>query len=263
MTIDLTGKTAIVMAASQGLGRGVAEAMAGAGARVAICSRDAERIAVVGEEIAARHGVEVLAMVADVGDEVQLRDFIDAAGARFGGIDLLVTNAGGPPAGHFTDITDAQWSAAVVNNLLSVARAVRAVLPYMRGRLGANIQCVVSSSVKVPIPQLVLSNALRPAVVGLAKTLSLELAPEGIRVNCLAPGRIDTERVRHLDAVHAEARAQAADEVRANSEASIPLGRYGDVTEFAEVALWLGSNAARYVTGQTIFVDGGLVKTLM
>jgi 3-oxoacyl-[acyl-carrier protein] reductase len=122
--------------------------MAAAGARVAICSRDAGRIAAVGAEIAARHGAEVLAMAADVGDEADLRAFIDAAAERFGGIDLLVTNAGGPAAGHFTDITDAQWSGAVANNLLSVARAVRAVLPYMRGRPGANIQCVVSSSVK-------------------------------------------------------------------------------------------------------------------
>jgi 3-oxoacyl-[acyl-carrier protein] reductase len=263
MKLDMSGKTALVMAASQGLGRGVAEALAAAGATLAICSRDDARIRAVGAEIAAAHGVEVLAQAADVGSESDLQAFVDAAGQRFGAIDVLVTNAGGPPAGRFVDLTDEQWSAAVAGNLLSVARAVRATLPYMRGRPGANIQCIVSSSVKAPIPQLVLSNALRPGIVGLAKTLSMELATDGIRVNCLAPGRIDTERVRHLDSVHGAAQGKSADEMRAASEATIPLGRYGHVPEFADVALWLASDGARYVTGQTIFVDGGLVKSLM
>lgn len=262
MDSSLKGRVAVVMAASQGLGRAAARALARAGADVAVCARRPEVIADLARELEEAYGVEALAVAADVTDRPALEGFIRAAGERFGGIDVLVTNAGGPPAGRFVDLDDEAWARAVDLNLMSVVRAVRAALPFMRGRPGANVMCVVSSSVKAPIPRLVLSNTLRPGIVGLAKTLSLELAADGIRVNCLAPGRIDTERVRHLDAVHAEARGATQEEVRRASEASIPAGRYGEPEEFADVAAFLASDGARYVTGQTIFVDGGLVKTL-
>jgi len=261
--IDMQGRGAIVMAGSQGLGRGIARALAAAGARVAIGSRDPGRIEEAARAIADETGAEVRPFVVDVSVRAQVEAFVRDAAAWLGGVDMLITNAGGPAAGAFEDLTDEQWLAAVDGNLLSVARAVRAALPHMKGRPGASITCVVSSSVKVPIPHLALSNALRPAIVGLAKTLSQELAAEGIRVNCLAPGRIDTERVRHLDRVHAAKTGTTPEAFRATSEASIPFGRYGDVAEFADVALFLASDAARYVTGQTIFVDGGLVRTLM
>lgn len=263
MQLSLEGKTAVVLAASQGLGRGIAEAFAAAGARLAICSRREEAIGEVAADLHARYGTDVLARAVDVASEAELTAFIKDAGARFGGLDVLVTNAGGPPAGDFDDVSDGQWQGAVDLVLLSVARAARAALPFLQGRAGASITCVVSSSVKVPIPHLVLSNALRPAIVGLAKSLSLELAPRGIRVNCLAPGRIDTERVRHLDGVTAGKAGVSVDDARRQAEASIPWGRYGTTAEFADVALFLASDAARYVTGQTLFVDGGLVKTLM
>ena len=263
MDLNLNGKTAVVLAASQGLGRAVAEAFAAAGARLAICSRREEAVGEVAADLHRRYGTDVLARGVDVAKAPELEAFVKDAGARFGGIDVLVTNAGGPPAGDFGDVTDLQWAGAVDLVLLSVARAVRAALPFMAGRPGASITCVVSSSAKVPIPHLVLSNALRPAIVGLAKSLSLELAPRGIRVNCLAPGRIDTERVRHLDGVHAAKTGVTPDDWRRQSEGTIPWGRYGNPSEFADVALFLASDAARYVTGQTLFVDGGMTKTLL
>jgi 3-oxoacyl-[acyl-carrier protein] reductase len=263
MAGSFAGRTVLVLAASQGLGRGIAEAFAAQGARLAICSRREEAIAEVAVDLHARFGVDVLARAVDVAKPGELEAFVKDAGARFGGLDVLVTNAGGPPAGDFGDVSDAAWLGAIDLVLLSVARAVRAALPFLAGRPGASILSVVSSSAKVPIPHLVLSNALRPAIVGLAKSLSLELAPQGIRVNCLAPGRIDTERVRHLDQVHAQKTGVTAEAWRQQSEASIPWGRYGTTAEFADVALFLASDAARYVTGQTLFVDGGLVKTLL
>jgi len=263
MQLSLEGKTAVVLAASQGLGRGIAEAFAAAGARLAICSRREDVLGKVAADLHGRFGADVLARGVDVASEAELTAFIRDAGARFGGLDALVTNAGGPPAGDFDDLSDVQWTSAVDLVLLSVARSVRAALPFMAGRAGASITCVVSSSAKVPIPHLVLSNSLRPAIVGLAKSLSIELAPKGIRVNCLAPGRIDTERVRHLDHVHAEKTGVTPEAWRRQSEASIPWGRYGTPAEFADVALFLASDAARYVTGQTLFVDGGLTKTLL
>ena len=198
----------------------------------------------------------------DVSDAEQLRAFVEEAGRRWGGLDVLVTNAGGPPAGRFVELELDAWTAAYHLNLRSVVVAVRSALPFLRGRSGASITCVVSSSVKTPIARLILSNTFRPGIVGLAKTLSAELAADGVRVNCVAPGRIDTERVRHLDALAAESRGSTAESVRAESERAIPLGRYGRPEDFAEVVAFLASDAARYVTGQTLVVDGGLSPTL-
>jgi 3-oxoacyl-[acyl-carrier protein] reductase len=160
-------------------------------------------------------------------------------------------------------MSDADWLAGFELTLMSVVRAVRAALPWMEGQPGANVIAIVSSSAKVPIEDLVLSNAFRPAIVGLAKTLSQELAPRGVRVNSVAPGRIDTERVRHLDGVHGQRHGVTSDEWRRRSQATIPMGRYGTVEEFADAVAFLASDAARYVTGQCLFVDGGLTRTLM
>jgi len=259
----LLGRGAVVLAASQGLGRAVAEGLARQGAHLALCSRDAGAIQRVGDEIAGRHGVPVWAAVVDVTRGADLEAFVSEAGQRLGGLHTLVTNSGGPKAGAATAMSDAEWEAGFNLTLMSVVRAVRAALPWMEGRPGANIVSIVSSSAKVPIEDLVLSNAFRPAIVGLAKTLSLELAPRGIRVNSVAPGRIDTERVRHLDGVHGQRHGVSAEDWRQRSEASIPLGRYGTVEEFADAVVFLASDAARYVTGQCLFVDGGLTRTLL
>ena len=262
-SIDLSGRKAVVMAASRGLGRGVAAAFGAAGADVALCARNETSVSAAAAEIAAAHGVKAVGAAVDVTDGPALTAFIDEAAGRFGGLDILVTNAGGPPAGAFVDLDEDAWIRAFHLNLMSVVRAVRASLPHMRGRPGASVTCIVSSSVKIPIPHLVLSNTLRPGIVGLAKTLSLELASEGVRVNCLAPGRIDTERVRELDVVHAKNDGITPEAYRQRSEAGIPMGRYGHVDEFADAAVFLASDAARYVTGHTMFVDGGNTKTLL
>ena len=263
MKLSLAGKNAVVMAASRGLGRGVAEEFARSGANVAICSRDEVRICKVAQDISETYGVRAIGFKADVSKGSELREFIQTAGKELGSVDILVTNAGGPPAGLFTELDDDRWIDAFNLNLLSVVRAVRESLPFMKNRPGANIMCIISSSVKNPISHLVLSNSLRPGIVGLAKTLSLELADLGIRVNCLAPGRIDTERVRELDRIHADRAGKTVDEIKKISVAGIPLGRYGDVEEFAHVAVFLASEAARFMTGQTLFVDGGMVRSLM
>lgn len=262
MSGRLVGRKALVMAASQGLGAAVARAFAREGADVALCARRGDVVAAVAEDIAAQHGVQTYAAAVDVRDGAALAAFVANAAQNLGGLDILVTNAGGPPAGRFTDLDDEAWENAFRLNLQSVVRAVRAALPHLRQRRGASIACIVSSSVKTPIAQLVLSNALRPGIVGLAKTLSMELAGEGIRVNSVAPGRVDTERVRALDEVHARAHGRSAEEERRASEASIPMGRYGEPEEFADAVVFLASDDARYITGQTIFVDGGLVRTL-
>lgn len=259
MELELRGKKALVLAASRGLGRAIADALAAEGVDLALCSRDAARLETAAGELRARYGVAVHARALDVRAGQALADFVAWAGQRLGGIDVLVTNAGGPPAGGFEAQADEAWQAAFELNLLSVVRAVRAALPFMRGRPNASICCVVSSSVKVPIADLVLSNSLRPAVVGLAKTLSLELAP-AIRVNCVAPGRIDTERVQELDRFHAQAAGITPAEQQVRSAALIPLGRYGEPGEFASAVVFLASAAARYVTGQTWLVDGGATR---
>ena len=258
MDLKLRGSKGVVMAASRGLGRACAEAFAAEGMELWLCSRDEERIAEVAAQLAATYAVPVTGRAVDITDAAGLTDFIAAAGEAMGGIDTLLTNAGGPPAGGFgRHLEDASWQHAFELNLLSVVRAVRAALPYMRQRPGANLLSIVSSSVKTPIPQLILSNVFRPAIVGLMKSLSCELAPEGIRANCIAPGRIDTERVRELDRHHAAHHELTVEQWHERSVAQIPLGRYGEPHELARLAAFLASDSAGYITGQTMFVDGG------
>jgi len=173
-----------------------------------------------------------------------------------------VTNTGGPPAGTFEDFGDEEWTSAFELTLLNVVRAVRAVLPGMRERGGGRIVNVASSSIKQPIKGLTLSNTFRAGIAGLAKSLSAELAPDGILVNTLGPGRISTDRSAGMDASQAEARDVSVEEVRGEMAARIPLGRYGTPEELAKVAAFLASPANSYVTGQAILVDGGMVRAL-
>ena len=259
MDLGLTGKVAMVAGASRGLGFAVADALAREGARVSIASRDESAIAAA----AARIGGDVLAVPVDVTDAGDIARWAAETRQRFGGVDLLFTNSGGPPAGPAIEFDDAAWQQAVELLLFSTLRMVRAAVPSMQARGGGAIVVSTSSSVKEPIPNLGLSTVLRASVSALAKTLALELAPSHIRVNQIIPGRIDTDRVRQLDQITATRQGLTADEARQRSIASIPLGRYGDADEFGRVAAFLLSDAARYMTGATVQVDGGATRYVL
>lgn len=262
MDLGLQGKVAIVVAARSGLGRAVATELAREGARVVISSRDADALAQTAAEVREETGGEVVEQAADLTRVGDVDALISFSAERFGGVDVLVNNTGGPPAGTFGDFEDRDWQAAFELILLSLIRCVRGVLPSMRERGGGRIVNVASSSVKQPIENLILSNTFRAGLAGLAKSLAIELAPDGILVNTLGPGRISTARSRSMDESQAESQGVPVEEIRGRFEARIPLGRYGTPEEFARVAAFLASPANSYVTGQAILVDGGMVRAL-
>jgi 3-oxoacyl-[acyl-carrier protein] reductase len=262
LDLGLEGRAALVTAASKGLGRAIATELARGGANVVISSRDEEALSETANEIREETGAEVDFRVADLTSAGDIQALVSHAAGRFGGVDVLVNNTGGPPAGVFEDLDDGAWQGAFEQILLSLVRCVRGVLPLMRERGGGRIVNVASSSLKQPIENLTLSNTFRAGLVGLAKDLSVQLAPDGILVNTLGPGRISTARTQNMDGTQAESRGVAVEEVRAEFEARIPLGRYGTPEEFARVAAFLASPANSYVTGQAILVDGGMIRAL-
>jgi 3-oxoacyl-[acyl-carrier protein] reductase len=262
MDLGLQGKVAMVAAASKGLGFGIARELARDGARVSIGARTRKDICETAESLAAETGAEVQPYELDASDPASITEWTERTVSRFGRIDALVVNAGGPPAGRFDDFGDADWQHAFEMTLLSAVRMIRSVLPFLRRAGGGSILTITSVSVKEPIDFLLLSNVMRSGVTSLAKSLSVQLAPENIRVNNLMPGRIDTDRVRALDALKAEQSRQPVEEVRAFNELGIPLGRYGTAGEFGRLGAFLLSDAASYITGQTIAVDGGSVRTV-
>jgi 3-oxoacyl-[acyl-carrier protein] reductase len=264
MDLGLEGKVAVVLAASKGLGRAVATELAREGARVMISSRGEEALAQTAAEISSETGAEVDHHAADLTRGEDVDGLVSRTVERFGGVDVLVTNTGGPPAGTFADFGDDDWRFAFDLILLSLIRTVRGVLPSMRERRepGGRIVCVASSSIKQPIENLILSNTFRAGLAGLAKSLAIDLAPDGILINTLGPGRISTARSQSMDASQAEARGVPVEEIRGRVESQIPLGRYGTPEEFARVAAFLASPANSYVTGQAILVDGAMVRAL-
>jgi 3-oxoacyl-[acyl-carrier protein] reductase len=262
LDLGLEGKVALVTAASKGLGRAIATELAREGASVMISSRDVEALSKTAGEIREETGAEVAYLAADLTSAGDIEALVSHATSRFGGVDVLVNNTGGPPPGTFEELDDEAWQGAFEQVLMSLIRCVRAVLPVMRERGGGRIVNVASSSVKQPIEALTLSNTFRTGLAGLAKNLSIELAPDGILVNTLGPGRIATARSQGMDASQAESRDVSVEEVRAEFEARIPLGRYGTPEEFARVAAFLASPANSYVTGQAILVDGGMIRAL-
>jgi 3-oxoacyl-[acyl-carrier protein] reductase len=262
MDLGLEGKVALVMAASKGLGRAVATELAREGARVVISSRDADALAQTAAEIAEETGAEVEHRAADLTRAEDVWTLVSHVTDRFGGVDVLVNNTGGPPAGTFDDFDDEGWQFAFELVLMSLIRAVRGVLPSMRERGGGRIVNIASSSIKQPIENLILSNTFRAGIAGLAKSLAVELAPDGILVNTIGPGRISTARSQSMDASRAETLGVPVEEVRGQVESQIPLGRYGTPEELARVAAFLASPANSYVTGQAILVDGGMVRAL-
>lgn len=263
MELGLKGKAALVTASSMGIGKACALELARAGADVAVCARGEEALERTRRQIADETGRKIVAVRADLAFGAEVEELIESTVSQLGGIDVLVTNAGGPPSGPFMDFDDEAWMKAVSLNLMSVVRLNRLVIGPMRKAGGGSIVNLTSVSVKEPIKGLVLSNAVRAAVVGLSKTLANELGPDGIRVNVVCPGFTATDRMKELIAARAEREGKTEEEVAAGLHASVPLGAFGEPADVARAVTFLASDAARYVTGVTVQIDGGFVKGLL
>jgi 3-oxoacyl-[acyl-carrier protein] reductase len=263
MDLQLRDRVALVSAASKGLGKATAWALAREGADLVIAARGRETLEATAQEIRADTGREVLAVSADVSLAEDIDALLAQALARWGHVDILVNNAGGPRPGVFTDMADADWLAAMELNLLSAVRLIQGVLPGMRARRWGRIVNITSIAVKQPIRDLILSNTVRAGVVAMAKTLAGQVASEGITVNNVCPGYMLTDRVRSLAAATAQAEAISVEAALARSESAIPMGRMGRPEELAAVIAFLASEPASYVTGATIQVDGGLYQGLL
>jgi 3-oxoacyl-[acyl-carrier protein] reductase len=257
MDLGLKGRVALVAAASQGLGRASAAALAAEGARVAILSRRQAEIEQTAREIGAEIGI-----VCDLASAESIAHAVLTAQQKLGDISILVNNCGGPPAGTFDSITETQWFASFEQVFLSALRLTRAVLPGMQTSKWGRVINIVSTSVEQPIPGLIVSNAFRPALAGWAKTLAAEVAADNILVTCVAPGRIETARTEAIDKTSAERSGRPLQEVRKEKVATVPLTRYGMPEEFGSMVAFLASERASYVTGSLFRVDGGLVSAI-
>jgi 3-oxoacyl-[acyl-carrier protein] reductase len=262
MDLGIRGKVALVAAASRGLGRAVAEELAAEGASLILCSRDADSLNETSTAISDRTGATVLAIPADVTDRSAIEKLVESAISKFGRIDILVNNAGGPPSGRFDQLTSEQWESATRLTLYSAIELTRQVLPGMKQRKWGRILNITSIAVKQPVENLILSNSLRAAVTGFARTLANEVAAEGITVNNILPGYTRTERVEELAQMLAEKQGISADQFKANWEQEIPMRRLGEPREFAAVAAFLVSERAAYITGTSVQVDGGWIRSL-
>jgi 3-oxoacyl-[acyl-carrier protein] reductase len=263
MDLGLKGKVAMVAGASRGLGLAVARALAAEGAAVSMASRQDSAICAAARAVAQETRADVFGTVVDVTAPGDIERWMDATNRKFGGVDLLFTNSGGPPAGAAISFDDRAWEAATDLLLFSVIRMVRGAVPVMQARGGGAILVSTSSAVKEPIANLGLSTVLRASVSALAKTLATELAAHGIRVNQIIPGRVDTDRVRELDEINGRRQGISADDQKTRSLASIPMKRYGAPDEFGRAAAFLLSDAANYVTGATLQVDGGMIRSVL
>lgn len=267
MNLNLNGKVALIAASSKGLGYAAAEALIREGARVVINGRRPDEIARAAQQLrkVSAPGGEVHTITGDLTVHEEIARMVKATAARFGQIDIVVTNSGGPPPGKFIDQGEEDWQDAVNSTLWPVVRLIRCTLPYLleaKERGGGRIINIVSTSVKQPIPGLMFSNALRPAVIGLAKTLSQELGPDSILVNNVCPGSFDTDRIKHLYEACSKASGMSPEEIASKALESIPLGRLGRPEELGSLVAFLASNQANYITGQTICIDGGTTNTL-
>jgi 3-oxoacyl-[acyl-carrier protein] reductase len=262
MDLGLSGKTALVAASSKGLGKACALELAKEGTHVMLTGRNEEDLQRTRAELLLHSTGKVECVVCDVTNPQLLSMAVKQTVDVFGTIDILINNAGGPPVGKFEQFTDEDWVRAFELSLLSYVRLIREVLPYMKKQTSGKIINLTSSSIKQPIPGLLMSNTFRLGVVGLSKTLAMELAAYNILVHTVAPGRIATERVRTLDEIKAKQAGISVERVELESRKAIPLGRYGDPEEFGKVVAFLASEAASYMTGSTLLIDGGLVKSL-
>jgi 3-oxoacyl-[acyl-carrier protein] reductase len=259
MDLGLKGKVVLVTAASKGMGRACALAFAAEGARVAMCARTESDLRAAAEQVKTRTGADVFATPADVTRAADVTALVTRVQDTLGAVDVLVANCGGPPRGYFEEMSDQQWQGAFEVSLLSTVRLIRAVLPGMKARKSGSILTIQSVSVKQPLDDLVLSNAIRPGVAGVMKTLANQLGRDGIRLNTVCPGRIMTDRFMGGLKTSGLTREQYLE--RASME--IPLGRVGTPEEFANVVVFLASDRASYITGAALQVDGGLVRGLL
>lgn len=258
MDLGLAGHTALVLGSSRGLGEAIARTLAAEGARVIVSGRDAARVARVAAEIRAMGG-DAGECVLDLGDGAGLSAALDGLDER---VDILVNNGGGPPPGPVAQVAPEQWARSFEAMVASIFAVTARLLPGMRERGFGRVINIVSSGVAQPIPNLGISNALRSAIVGWSKTLAGEVAKDGVTVNCVLPGRIHTARIDELDAAAATRSGSTPEAVAEASRATIPMGRYGDPREFADVVAFLAGARSSYVTGAQIRVDGGLIRSL-
>ena len=263
MDLGLKNKVALVAAGSRGLGRAVAEELAAEGASLVLCARDQKTLTETAAAIAEQSNAHVLAVPADVTVIDDIKRVVESGHERFGHIDILVTNAGGPPAGRFEQLTREQWDDAIRLTLMSAVELTRQVLPGMKERRWGRILNITSIAVKQPVENLLLSNSLRAGLTGFARTLANEVAADGITVNNILPGYTRTERLDELAQMMAEKQGISSDQFRGKWEAEIPMGRLGEPREFAALVTFLASERASYITGTSIQVDGGWVRSLL
>lgn len=263
MDLYLNNKTVVVTGASEGIGKAIAMEFAHEGANVFISSRSKEKLQKAQQEIIAVSGNnDIHYVVCDLRNKDQIETMIKTIAQTTGAIDVLINNAGGPPPGLFEELDDETWYGAIEQNLLSLVRTCRFVIPYMKKQGEGRIVNITSSSMKQAIDQLILSNTIRPGVLGLTKTLARELAKDHILVNVVGPGVIATGRIKELNEKIAEAKGIPIDEVIESSVGTIPIGRLGEPEEMAKVVVFLGSFANTYITGQSLIVDGASTKAL-
>jgi 3-oxoacyl-[acyl-carrier protein] reductase len=260
MHLGLDGKPILVMAAAGGIGRGIATEFAKEGAKVMMFDKDADALARAAVEIGQQTGNRPIHHRGDICNSTDVKGVVQRTVNELGGLFGLINNTGGPPAGKFDSFDDDAWLNAFNLTLLAYVRSIREVLPIMKAAGGGRIVNNTSSSIRAAIDDLILSNAFRTGIMGLSKSLARELGSSGILVNVIGPGRIDTPRVAHLDGLKAKREGICTEEIRAAQELAIPLGRYGTVDEIAKLAVFLGSEANTYITGQSILVDGGMVS---
>ncbi|HEV3306711.1 MAG TPA: SDR family oxidoreductase [Candidatus Sulfotelmatobacter sp.] len=262
MNLGLKDRVALVAASSQGIGRATAEAFAVEGCRIAMCARNEQALLSASEKIRKQCNVDVLAEAFDVTDAEAVSHFVKTVAAKFGSVDICVTNAGGPPAKGFLAATLEEWQRALELNFLSTVYFAREVIPHMQRKRWGRIVTLTSITTKQPVADLVLSNAVRAAVVGLVKSLANEFGKDGILVNNVGPGFTATDRLKELAVARSSASGKSEREIFDGWAADAPLKRLGEPREVAETIVWLASEAASYITGQTILVDGGMYKGL-
>ncbi len=262
MDTGLRDRVAIVAAASQGLGRACAEGLAAEGCNVALCARTETTLREAAAALRERYKVTVFERAFDVTDVAAVQAFVSAVAEKFGRIDICVTNAGGPPAKNFLSVSMDEWRRAVELNFLSTVAFCQAVIPHMQKRRWGRIVTITSVSVKQPVADLIMSNAVRSAVVGLVKSLSNEFGKDGILVNNVGPGYTATERLKSLAATRALAAGASPDEMMDRFASMTALQRVGEPREFADAVVFLASERASYITGQTLLIDGGAYKGL-
>ena len=263
MDLNLKNRVALIAASSKGIGKAIAWAFAREGTKLVICSRNKEVLEKTADDIFLGTGVSVFPLAVDLSDNDRIQWMVAETLDLFGRIDILVTNAGGPPPGHFMDFSENEWMQSIQLTTMSVVRLCRAAIPSMQKNHWGRIINLTSVSVKQPIDGLLLSNVLRPGIIGLTKTLSQELASDNILVNAVCPGYILTDRVQQLLASQAEETKKDIDQLMKERIAQIPLGRIGDPAELANLVIFLASECASYITGTTIPVDGGFIKGIM